>query len=210
MQKPFKAPYTVHDSHLGHFTTASGVDIDLLNPQVSDINIDDISHALSNICRFGGHCFPFYSVAQHSCIVAALAPQELKLAALLHDAAEAYLGDVIKPLKLLIGERYTQFEALFELVIGLKFGVDYSDLNAIKQYDKLALEIENEALRHNNYARLITVMEQSGLLKNDWAWLPAIAEHEFLTAFQELYHPELNPMPSLVLNEENPQLVQTR
>ena len=188
-------PYSIHDSHLGRITTAHGVDIDLLNPQVSDINIDDIAHALSNICRFGGHCFPFYSVAQHSVLVAAMAPPELKLAALLHDAPEAYLGDVIKPLKLLLGDRYTQFEELFTIVIGNKFGFDYHELNEVKNYDKMALEIEHQALRHSDYAKPTEVMERTGILKNDWAWLPPVAEMQFCVYFQEVYHPERNPVP---------------
>lgn len=177
----------IHDHHLAKFNTYSGFEIDLLQPTEASIDINDIAHALSNICRFGGHCAPFYSVAQHSLIVAALAPQHLKLAALLHDAPEAYLGDVIKPLKTLLGNNYAQYEELFEVAIGNKYGVDYVDLMSIKEYDLLALEIEHEALQKRSFTRLLSVMFENGLLENDWAYTPPVAEKEFMRAFEQLF-----------------------
>ncbi|RYF85792.1 MAG: hypothetical protein EOO03_12755, partial [Chitinophagaceae bacterium] len=98
--------HPVHAYQKGTFNTASGLAIDLNNIHSRDININDIATALSRIPRFGGHTCAFYSVAQHSVLVAALAPDYLKKEALLHDAAEAYLGDVIKPLKHILGKKY--------------------------------------------------------------------------------------------------------
>lgn len=83
--------------------TYTGKAFDLENPRVEDICIEDIAHALSNLCRYTGHCKQFYSVAQHSVLCSLEAPDELKLAALMHDAAEAYVGDVSSPLKRLPG-----------------------------------------------------------------------------------------------------------
>ncbi len=82
--------------------TFSGVHFYPLAPRLEDIYLDDIAHALVNICRYGGHTTRHYSVAEHSVNVARLAAQVDAAAipyALLHDATEAYLGDIVRPLK---------------------------------------------------------------------------------------------------------------
>lgn len=70
-----------------------------LNPNPDDIVIEDIAHALSNLCRFAGHTRQFYSVAQHSVLVSLHCHPDNALAGLLHDASEAYLLDMPRPLK---------------------------------------------------------------------------------------------------------------
>jgi hypothetical protein len=79
--------------------TFTGKRVDPLNMQPADIAIIDIAKALGNICRFGGHTRRFYSVAEHSIEVANLVEDKYKLPALLHDAQEAYIGDIIRPIK---------------------------------------------------------------------------------------------------------------
>jgi len=92
----------------------SGTMHDLLNPAANgDPIIEDIAHALANICRWTGHTSRFYSVAEHCIRAAAIAPPECKLHVLMHDAAEAYLGDVATPLKNLLPE-YKTIEAAHE------------------------------------------------------------------------------------------------
>lgn len=81
-------------------TTYTGKRFDVLNPRPEDVCLKDIAHALTQIPRFGGHGRERYTVAQHSCRLAQLLPlHELRLPGLLHDAAEAYLGDIPTPIK---------------------------------------------------------------------------------------------------------------
>lgn len=80
--------------------TASGVQFWPLDPNADDLRIEDIAHSLANQCRFAGHCREFYSVAQHSVMVSEWVPRRFAMVALLHDASEAYLTDVPRPIKL--------------------------------------------------------------------------------------------------------------
>ncbi len=86
--------------------TRSGRRFDLLAPKADQVCTLDIAHALSQLCRFNGHTSRNYSVAQHSLLVASIVPAEHQLAALLHDATEAYVGDMVRPLKLGMREFY--------------------------------------------------------------------------------------------------------
>ena len=89
---------------MSYITTFSGLHFDPVEPDEGYIRIEDIAHALSLICRGNGHTRIFYSVAQHSIACAKEAearglPRETVLGALLHDASEAYLSDVTRPVK---------------------------------------------------------------------------------------------------------------
>lgn len=70
-----------------------------LDPRPEDVCIEDIAHALSLLTRYGGHCTRFYSVAEHCVLLAHAVPEEHRLWALLHDASEAYIADIVRPLK---------------------------------------------------------------------------------------------------------------
>jgi hypothetical protein len=180
----------IHDSHLGFFETANGLIVNLNNPTVDMIDIHDIATALGNFCRFGGHVSPFYSVAQHSCMVALLAinnleSSEVVRAALMHDATEAYLGDVIKPLKIILGERYKELERKFEKVIFEKFELDLALLPIVKKYDVQALEIEHTYLRKHGKSDDWDMVWRSKYAYTD-VWDPAKAGTRFLDFHEHL------------------------
>ncbi len=118
-------------------------------PRIDGIAIEDIAHGLAYQCRFNGQTRTFYSVAQHSLMVASLLPRELGRAALLHDAAEAYLGDMVKPLKLLMPD-FNRIESAVTDLIAAHFGVDFSDYGRIKQADLVALATEKRDLMPNS------------------------------------------------------------
>lgn len=144
------ALHPVHQVYDGVFNTASGRIINLLNPTAEEINLYDIAKGLSNICRFGGQCQRFHSVAKHTLLVWYLAPKHLKQVALLHDASEAYLGDVIKPLKVLIADQYNPFEDLFTEIIFKKYHVNKLLLPDLKPYDMAALSHEHRYIHEGD------------------------------------------------------------
>lgn len=142
--------HPVHQTHDGFINSYHRTKINLTNPLPSQITVEELANNLSKICRFGGCIKPFYSVAQHSILVAYLAPPKLFKAALLHDAAEAYLGDVVKPLKELIGAQYKVLEMQFEQAICQRFDLKLSQLLEVKPYDRQACEIEFEYFFKDN------------------------------------------------------------
>lgn len=94
-------------------------------PDPAQIDLEDIAHALSQVCRFGGHSKHHYSVAQHSLLVSQLVRGDLHRHGLLHDAAEAYIGDLVTPLKKIPGLRaiYLALEDRWLAAIGERFGL---------------------------------------------------------------------------------------
>jgi hypothetical protein len=87
------------DLRNSYIMTYSGREFYPYDPKPEDVRILDIAHALALQCRFNGHCSRFYSVAQHSVIVSTVVPEEHALQGLLHDAAEAFVGDLVRPIK---------------------------------------------------------------------------------------------------------------
>ena len=183
----------------GWILTFAGKIFRPLAPRAEDICIEDIAHALSNMCRFNGHVSEFYSVAQHSVQVAKHTPAPFKLHALLHDASEAYIFDVPKPIKdkfflFSLGKylRYSVVEASIERVIFDKFDVKDYNYPVVKSYDIMAIctEVRDlmgssvRAAQISNYPVLnqdIRCFEETIVPLS-----PKEAEAEFLKMFREL------------------------
>jgi hypothetical protein len=130
------------------FRTISGRVVDLLDPQPATIDIGDIAHHLSRICRFGGAIEPFWSVADHCllCVELMLEHGDPRLArpVLVHDGHEYVLTDLPNPVKRLVGPRYPALALDVDLAIARALNVDLTDLYhpLVRQVDLAALYIE--------------------------------------------------------------------
>ena len=111
--------------------TRHGLAFDLLDPRAEDVHPDDIAWALAGIPRFNAHTTRFYSVAEHCCHVSDSLPDEFKLAGLLHDAPEAYMGDMTQPMKRALRKHDPAFEYAWNCIeddvanaIAVKLGIE--------------------------------------------------------------------------------------
>lgn len=155
-------------------------DVNPLDPDPQTILIEDIARALSNLCRYNGHVNSFYSVGEHSLRVSLAVPQKDALWGLLHDASEAYLGDLMSPLKYHteLGAHYRATEERLMRVICQRFGLAPTMPASVARADHEQLQDEQRWLREaaGRFAW------QSGV-----ATMPPLqAELEFLNRFQEL------------------------
>jgi 5'-deoxynucleotidase YfbR-like HD superfamily hydrolase len=174
-----------------YLQTVSGRFVNPLDPDPDQLDIADITRALANTCRFGGHCRSFYSVAQHSVIVSELVEQrggdvEDVFAALMHDAAEAYLGDMPHPIKhrSALGEAFKTAEARLEQVMRERFRIK-PDVPDIKRADRALLATERRAFSAENWHW----PELEGVEPLDLeltAWPPDKAARAFAERYAEL------------------------
>lgn len=153
---------------------------DVLEPTVQMIDIEDIAQSLSLICRFGGHCkFP-YSVAQHSIYVWEKTGEPWGL---MHDAAEAYIGDICRPVKKKIPQ-FKEIEDNILKVIAEKFGLPYEMPLSVHDADNRMLMTEAEQLlggpTWNVPYKPYTDLE----IKE---WTPTFAKDMFLIAFTRIF-----------------------
>ena len=175
----------------GFIQTFSGRFVQPLALSSDDVALEDIAHALGNQCRFGGHCRSFYSVGQHSCLVADLvaaedAGAESALWALLHDASEAYLVDIPHPLKHSpFGELYRDVETRLMETICRRFGLPPEAPALVKRIDRAVLATERrELMRDGHEWPELAGVEPLPLSIEPW--LPPRAVGEFTRRYEEL------------------------
>lgn len=142
-----KTPDELHTERT--IKTYSGHYIDVFNPDPDTIDVRDIAHALSLTARWGGHTRSFYSVGSHSIWVATNLPDEFKLEGLLHDATEAYIGDMPKPIKRHLPD-FNKLENNLDRAIRSKFGLPLEMSPEVKKVDWEALEYEWANIKHND------------------------------------------------------------
>ena len=160
--------------------------VHFLTPIPDEIDIDDIAHHLSNICRFNGGISKTYSVAEHSLHVSRLVSPHLALAGLLHDASEAYIGDVVKQQKEHFGN-YKYIENNLMEVIAAKFNLkcNFWKHSEIKKVDERLAFTEAKKLGKD-----ISQWPTKQIPYSDdviQCFTPRIARSEFLSRFWSIY-----------------------
>lgn len=165
--------------------TYSGVAFYLLAPSAADVRLRDIAHALALINRFAGHTFVPYSVAEHSVRVSWAVPPELALAALLHDAAEAYTNDIPRPMKMALVGAVRSIEDDVARAIGKRFGVELVPTHpAVKHADNVLLATEARDLMGAPPVPWELDVEPVPWPIEPWGWEQA--EAKFIERFLEL------------------------
>lgn len=164
--------------------TASGRQVFLLAPTHEQIDIDDIAHQLAMQCRWVGATRAFYSVAQHSVLVAGLVPPPYRLWGLLHDASEAYLGDVNSRFKQSAPmSGYRAVEGHLQQVIFHCFGLHGPLPEEVRMADLQLLACESRDLL---VKPVPTAYAPPAKFRITETWDPSRAKANFLLAFEKL------------------------
>jgi hypothetical protein len=156
-----------------------------LDPRPEDIDIMDIAHCLARMCRYSGHTKKFYSVAEHSVLMAEAFPQYAAIA-ILHDAAEAFFGDLPKPIKVMIPE-FKRYENYLLSMIYSKFTnipFDEITIEQIEQMDLYMLWIEKSSpLLMGGHDEIVwdclNYYNSKPVLETIQAWDPVTAEQKY-------------------------------
>jgi len=166
--------------------TFSGVQFWPIDPQIEDIRLVDIAHGLAYTCRYNGHCNIFYSVAEHSIIISEQIPNEKpeeQLFALLHDASEAYISDIPRPLKPYL-DGYSRIERNIENTIDKFFGLTDVSKVETKRLDKAILADEKEQVM--GIAPADWFLENPPLGITISGWPPEPAYRRFLQRYYDI------------------------
>lgn len=172
----------------------SGGKFNYNKPEESDVTLDDIASALSNICRYSGHLPRFYSVAQHLVNTSHLVSEDLAFTALMHDTAEAFTNDLPTPLKWAL-PIFKELEVSIESAMSKKFGFQFPYPQEIKDADTIMLILEKRYVKgdksvwpaYEEIEKKIVRNQRKLLDKIDLeSWQPRRAKREFLERFHQL------------------------
>ena len=172
--------------------TAAGLQFDLQNPEAQMVSLADIAHSLGHICRYTGHCHGFYSVAEHSVLCSEVAEESwderMAVLALLHDAAEAYIGDINNPLKQMLKPRISEIEAAIQAQVWTAMGIPApapEEHHNIKYVDAVLLACEARDLMTSG-GRWWEIPVDADRHIKPHCWKPMRAMDEFLVRAAEL------------------------
>jgi len=171
---------------LPSITTFTGKTVDFLNPDPKQICIEDIAHALSMNCRFAGQSREFYSVAQHSYYVSVYVPStdpQIHRLGLLHDATEAFMTDLPRPLKKIIPQ-FAEIESRLHRAIMERFDLPHELPPIIKKTD--AQMFANEWERFMSPPPDTDILPLPEIKVNE-GWSPQLAKYHFMSRFRELF-----------------------
>jgi len=156
-----------------------------LDPRPEDFYIEDIAHALSNLCRFGGHSSEFYTVAQHSVIISDLCSPQNALWGLLHDGMEAYLVDIPRPVKRCLPD-YIECEQLVMENMAKAFNLPMPMPKEVKNLDTYLLTVERDLLMKTELDWGLVYDDLKLDIKIEKFWSPEEAKTEFLNRYISL------------------------
>ncbi len=156
-----------------------------LSPRAEEVDSLDIAHSLSLLCRYNGHVQRFYSVAEHCVVMSKAVSPQNALAALLHDATEAYAGDLIRPIKAAMPE-YRKMEDRLATVICSRYDIVSIYPDEVKQADTRILLDERKALLRTPPQSWGYVEGVDPLGVNVDGWLPEHAEEMYLDRLYQL------------------------
>lgn len=161
------------------------------DPKVGDICIEDIAHSLSQQCRYAGHTKQFYSVAEHCYHISKAVPRRWALWGLLHDASEAYLIDVPRPVKVHL-TNYKAIEAKLMLAIRQRFQLEAPINEGLGDEMPMDVKIADNKILMDERAQALSAppadwQDEGPLLGVEIKfWYPQYAESRFLARFEEL------------------------
>lgn len=163
-----------------------------LDPKTEDVCIEDIAHALSMICRFNGHTKRHYSVAQHSIHCAMFLPDNLQLWGLLHDASEAYLCDLCRPVKYAV-RGYKTAEKRLQTVINEHFGLYGKCPSEVKAADERMLATERRDVM-GDFGHEWSMSGGDPYEYRIIPWEPIVSERAFIKWFAKITQKDPEPL----------------